>query len=220
MVTVAENTVDIIAPLFLPATRRRAAAGDGLQSRQYLLDSMVNCRRRKIPGDWHELSARMDGELSSCRLKAGCCGHCGGTVSLELVGGRCCVLILAGVTVITTVAQIALWSEASLWPALMGIQLGGPNNYFGERVGRSLDRRRAACFVDDISALIRLWVASTTALALFIAAFAGYIWRYRDDLGMRYIRQPQTIEVTVCRISDCIMRASWLPFPLKPARPL
>ena len=62
------------------------------------------------------------------------------------------------------------WSEAAVAGAL-GIQLGGPNDYFGQRVEKPWigDATRDIA-VDDISRTIRLmWVASTLALALFMA---------------------------------------------------
>lgn len=53
----------------------------------------------------------------------------------------------------------------------LGIRLGGPNDYFGERVEKPwIGDAQRDISVDDISQTIRLmWVASTTALALFIA---------------------------------------------------
>lgn len=63
------------------------------------------------------------------------------------------------------------WPEASVAGAL-GIRLGGPNNYFGQRVEKPWigdDVRDIS--VDDIPRTIRLmWVASTLALALFMLA--------------------------------------------------
>ena len=63
------------------------------------------------------------------------------------------------------------WAEATVAGAL-GIRLGGPNDYFGQRVEKPWigDAQRPIA-VDDISRTIRLmWVSSTLALALFIAA--------------------------------------------------
>ncbi|HHL2823042.1 TPA: adenosylcobinamide-phosphate synthase CbiB [Citrobacter murliniae] len=62
------------------------------------------------------------------------------------------------------------WSEATVAGAL-GIRLGGPNDYFGERVEKPwIGDAQRDISVDDISQTIRLmWVASTLALALFIA---------------------------------------------------
>lgn len=62
------------------------------------------------------------------------------------------------------------WSEATVAGAL-GIRLGGPNDYFGERVEKPwIGDAQREISVDDISQTIRLmWVASTLALALFIA---------------------------------------------------
>ena len=60
--------------------------------------------------------------------------------------------------------------EASVAGAL-GIRLGGPNDYFGERVEKPwIGDAQRDISVDDISHTIRLmWVASMLALALFIA---------------------------------------------------
>ena len=60
--------------------------------------------------------------------------------------------------------------QKPLLPAL-GIRLGGPNDYFGERVEKPwIGDAQRGISVDDISRTIRLmWVASTLALALFIA---------------------------------------------------
>ena len=53
----------------------------------------------------------------------------------------------------------------------LGIRLGGPNDYFGERVEKPwIGDQQRDISVDDISQTIRLmWVASTLALALFMA---------------------------------------------------
>ena len=61
------------------------------------------------------------------------------------------------------------WPEATVAGAL-GIRLGGPNDYFGQRVEKPWigDAVRDIA-VDDIARTIRLmWVASSLALALFI----------------------------------------------------
>lgn len=61
------------------------------------------------------------------------------------------------------------WSEASVAGAL-GIRLGGPNDYFGERVEKPwIGDAVRDISVDDIPRTIRLmWVASTLALVLFM----------------------------------------------------
>ncbi|CBG88869.1 adenosylcobinamide-phosphate synthase CbiB [Citrobacter rodentium] len=61
------------------------------------------------------------------------------------------------------------WAEAPVAGAL-GIRLGGPNDYFGERVEKPwIGDARRDISVNDISRTIRLmWVASTLALALFM----------------------------------------------------
>lgn len=60
------------------------------------------------------------------------------------------------------------WSEAAVAGAL-GVRLGGPNDYFGQRVEKPwIGDETRAITVDDISQTIRLmWVASTLALAVF-----------------------------------------------------
>ena len=70
----------------------------------------------------------------------------------------------------TTSSPNCAWSEASVAGAL-GIRLGGPNDDFGERVEKPwIGDAQRDISVDDISHTIRLmWVASTLALALFIA---------------------------------------------------
>ena len=53
----------------------------------------------------------------------------------------------------------------------LGIRLGGPNDYFGQRVEKPwIGDATRDISVDDISRTIRLmWVSSTLALALFMA---------------------------------------------------
>lgn len=67
------------------------------------------------------------------------------------------------------------WSEASVAGAL-GIRLGGPNDYFGERVEKPwIGDAVRDISVDDIPRTIRLmWVASTLALVLFM--LLRYLW--------------------------------------------
>lgn len=79
--------------------------------------------------------------------------------------GRC---VRAGAIAIST-AVLTARPEATVAGAL-GIRLGGPNDYFGQRVEKPWigDAVRDIA-VDDISRTIRLmWVASSLALALFI----------------------------------------------------
>ena len=60
------------------------------------------------------------------------------------------------------------WPEATVAGAL-GVRLGGPNDYFGQRVEKPwIGDDKRAIHVDDITQTIRLmWTASTLALALF-----------------------------------------------------
>ena len=60
------------------------------------------------------------------------------------------------------------WSEATVAGAL-GVQLGGPNTYFGQLVDKPwIGDNTRDINADDILSTIRLmWVASSAALALF-----------------------------------------------------
>ncbi|UQQ17893.1 cobalamin biosynthesis protein [Salmonella sp. WGH-01] len=167
--TVAENTVDgIIAPLF--SSFRRRAAGDGLQSRQYP-DSMVGYKHEKYRAIGM-VSARMDDVANylPARLSWLLLGIAAGLCRLS--GWR--ALRIGWRDRYNHSSPNCARSEACVAGAL-GIQLGGPNNYFGERVDKPrIGDAQRGISVDDISRTIRLmWVASTPALALFIAARCG-----------------------------------------------
>ncbi len=87
------------------------------------------------------------------------------------------------------------WPEATVAGALGDPRLGGPDDYFGQRVEKPWigDAVRDIA-VDDISRTIRLmWVASSLALALFIGVRYGWSARPEENL-MQYIQQPQAIE--------------------------
>ncbi|STV09725.1 cobalt-precorrin-8x methylmutase [Klebsiella pneumoniae subsp. ozaenae] len=86
------------------------------------------------------------------------------------------------------------WPEATVAGAL-GIRLGGPNDYFGQRVEKPWigDAVRDIA-VDDISRTIRLmWVASSWRWRCLSACATGWSARPEENL-MQYIQQPQAIE--------------------------
>ncbi|MCX2867150.1 adenosylcobinamide-phosphate synthase CbiB [Kluyvera cryocrescens] len=164
--TVAENTVDgIIAPLFflLLGGAPLAMAYKAVNT----LDSMVGYKHEKYRAIGM-VSARLDDAanfiparlswllLSAaawlCRLDAARALRIGWRDRYNHSSPNCA------------------WSEAAVAGAL-GIRLGGPNDYFGQRVEKPWigDARRDIA-IDDISRTIRLmWVASTLALLLFMA---------------------------------------------------
>ncbi|EGT0677735.1 cobalamin biosynthesis protein [Citrobacter braakii] len=164
--TVAENTVDgIIAPLFflLLGGAPLAMAYKAVNT----LDSMVGYKHEKYRAIGM-VSARLDdvanyipARLSWLLLGAAAflCRH-DGTRALQ-IGWR---------DRYNHSSPNCAWSEASVAGAL-GIRLGGPNDYFGERVEKPwIGDAQRDISVDDISHTIRLmWVASMLALALFIA---------------------------------------------------
>ncbi|WP_436856396.1 adenosylcobinamide-phosphate synthase CbiB [Citrobacter tructae] len=163
--TVAENTVDgIIAPLFylLLGGAPLAMAYKAVNT----LDSMVGYKHEKYRAIGM-VSARLDdvanfipARLSWLLLSAAAvlCGN-DGARALR-VGWR---------DRYSHSSPNCAWAEAPVAGAL-GIRLGGPNDYFGERVEKPWigDATRNVT-VDDISRTIRLmWVASTLALVLFL----------------------------------------------------
>lgn len=164
--TVAENTVDgIIAPLFflLLGGAPLAMAYKAVNT----LDSMVGYKHEKYR-DIGMVSARLDDAANFiparlswllisvaawlCRLDAARALRIGWRDRFNHSSPNCA------------------WSEAAVAGAL-GIRLGGPNDYFGQRVEKPWigDARRDIA-IDDIPQTIRLmWVASTLALLLFMA---------------------------------------------------
>lgn len=163
--TVAENTVDgIIAPLFylLLGGAPLAMAYKAVNT----LDSMVGYKHEKYRAIGM-VSARLDdvanfipARLSWLLLSVAAvlCGN-DGARALR-VGWR---------DRYNHSSPNCAWAEAPVAGAL-GIRLGGPNDYFGERVEKPWigDATRNVT-VDDISRTIRLmWVASTLALVLFL----------------------------------------------------
>lgn len=168
--TVAENTVDgIIAPLFFlflggaPLAMAYKAVNT--------LDSMVGYKHEKYRAIGM-VSARMDDVANylPARLSWLLLGIAAGLCRLS--GWR--ALRIGWRDRYNHSSPNCAWSEACVAGAL-GIQLGGPNNYFGERVDKPwIGDAQRDISVGDISRTIRLmWVASTLALALFIAARCG-----------------------------------------------
>lgn len=163
--TVAENTVDgIIAPLFflLIGGAPLAMAYKAVNT----LDSMVGYKHAKYRAIGM-VSARLDdvanylpARLSWLLLSAAAflCRHDGGRALR--VGWR---------DRHNHSSPNCAWPEATVAGAL-GIRLGGPNDYFGERVDKPwIGDAQRDISIDDISRTIRLmWVASTLALALFM----------------------------------------------------
>ncbi|WP_052282083.1 adenosylcobinamide-phosphate synthase CbiB [Kluyvera genomosp. 1] len=164
--TVAENTVDgIIAPLFFlllggaPLAMAYKAVNTldsmvGYKHEKYRAIGMVSARLDDVA---NFIPARLSWLLISaaaflCRLDAAHALRIGWRDRYNHSSPNCA------------------WSEAAVAGAL-GIRLGGPNDYFGQRVDKPWigDARRDIA-IDDISRTIRLmWVASTLALLLFMA---------------------------------------------------
>ena len=165
--TVAENSVDgIIAPLFFlmlggaPLAMAYKAVNTldsmvGYKHEKYRAIGMVSARLDDVA---NFIPARLSWLLLSaaaflCRENASCALRIGWRDRYNHSSPNCA------------------WPEATVAGAL-GVRLGGPNDYFGERVEKPWigDARRDIA-VDDISRTIRLmWVASTLALVLFMAA--------------------------------------------------
>lgn len=168
--TVAENTVDgVIAPMFflLLGGAPLAMAYKAVNT----LDSMVGYKHEKYRAIGM-VSARLDDVAN-------------------FIPARLSWLLLSAAALFSGQQALAAlrigfrdrrnhsspncaWPEGTVAGAL-GVRLGGPNDYFGERVEKPWigDERRAIA-VDDISRTIRLmWLASLLALALF--ALARYL---------------------------------------------
>ena len=164
--TVAENTVDgIIAPLFFlllggaPLAMAYKAVNTldsmvGYKHEKYRAIGMVSAR---LDDAANFIPARLSWLLISaaawlCRLDAARALRIGWRDRYNHSSPNCA------------------WSEAAVAGAL-GIRLGGPNDYFGQRVDKPwIGDARRDIGIDDISRTIRLmWVASTLALLLFMA---------------------------------------------------
>ncbi len=93
-------------------------------------------------------------------------------------------------TVITTVAQIAPVGSVA---GALGIQPGGPNNYFGERVTSPGSATRSAIFpCDDISVndSIDAGRFNPRAGAVYCKARCGYLAWPEDDKEVLYPAAP------------------------------
>ena len=164
--TIAENTVDgIIAPLFFlflggaPLAMAYKAVNT--------LDSMVGYKNEKYRAIGM-VSARLDdvANLIPARLGWLLLGCAAFLCRKDGFGA----LHIGWRDRYNHSSPNCAWSEGAVAGAL-GIRLGGPNDYFGERVEKPwIGDAQRDISVDDISQTIRLmWVASTLALALFIA---------------------------------------------------
>ncbi len=162
--TVAENAVDgVIAPLFflLLGGAPLAMAYKAVNT----LDSMVGYKHEKYRATGM-VSARMDDVANFIPARL--------SWLLLSVAAWLCRLNPARAFRIgwrdrrNHSSPNCAWSEATVAGAL-GIRLGGPNDYFGQRVEKPwIGDETRAITVDDISQTIRLmWVASTLALAVF-----------------------------------------------------
>lgn len=162
--TVAENTVDgVIAPLFFlllggaPLAMAYKAVNTldsmvGYKHEKYRAIGMVSARMDDVA---NFLPARLSWLLLSiaawlCRLNPARAFRIGWRDRRNHSSPNCA------------------WPEATVAGAL-GVRLGGPNDYFGQRVEKPwIGDETRAITVDDISQTIRLmWVASTLALAVF-----------------------------------------------------
>lgn len=169
--TVAENTVDgVIAPLFflLLGGAPLAMAYKAVNT----LDSMVGYKHPKYRAIGM-VSARMDdlanfipARISWLLLSAAAWMCRNNAIDALRIGWR---------DRYNHSSPNCGWSEATVAGAL-GIRLGGPNEYFGQRMDKPwLGEASREIAVGDISATIQLmWVASTLALLLF--ALARVIW--------------------------------------------
>ncbi|WP_434583262.1 adenosylcobinamide-phosphate synthase CbiB [Klebsiella sp. R390] len=169
--TVAENTVDgIIAPLFflllggVPLAMAYKAVNTldsmvGYKHEKYRAIGMVSARLDDIA---NYIPARLSWLLIG--LAAFLCRDDGAHALRIGWRDRYCHS-----------SPNCAWSEASVAGAL-GIRLGGPNDYFGERVEKPwIGDAVRDISVDDIPRTIRLmWVASTLALVLFM--LLRYLW--------------------------------------------
>ena len=168
--TVAENTVDgIIAPLFflLLGGAPLAMAYKAVNT----LDSMVGYRNEKYRAIGC-VSARMDdlANLIPARL-----GWLLLSLAARLLGlrGRD-ALQLGWRDRYQHKSPNSGWSEATVAGAL-GVRLGGPSTYFGERVEKPwLGEERRALEPGDILTTIRLMYLSST-LAFFLFALAAFV---------------------------------------------
>ncbi|VYU75399.1 cobalamin biosynthesis protein [Metakosakonia massiliensis] len=162
--TMAENSVDgVIAPLFFlllggaPLAMAYKAVNTldsmvGYKNEKYRAIGMVSARLDDVA---NFIPARLSWLLLTvaawlCRLDAAAALRIGWRDRYNHSSPNCA------------------WPEATVAGAL-GVRLGGPNDYFGQRVEKPwIGDDKRAIHVDDITQTIRLmWTASTLALALF-----------------------------------------------------
>lgn len=165
--TVAENSVDgIIAPLFflMLGGAPLAMAYKAVNT----LDSMVGYKHEKYRAIGM-VSARLDDAANFIPARLS-------WLLLSVAAFLCRNHGLAALRVgwrdrHNHSSPNCAWPEATVAGAL-GIRLGGPNDYFGERVEKPwIGDAQRDISTDDISRTIRLmWVASTLALVLFMVA--------------------------------------------------
>lgn len=165
--TVAENTVDgVIAPLFFlllggaPLAMAYKAVNTldsmvGYKNEKYRAIGMVSARMDDVA---NYLPARLSWLLFS--VAAWLCRH--DSLNAFRTGWR---------DRYNHSSPNCAWPEATVAGAL-GVRLGGPNDYFGQRVEKPwIGDERREIHIDDISRTVRLmWVASTLALVLFALA--------------------------------------------------
>ncbi|WP_434639017.1 adenosylcobinamide-phosphate synthase CbiB [Klebsiella sp. I138] len=169
--TVAENTVDgIIAPLFflLLGGAPLAMAYKAINT----LDSMVGYKHEKYRAIGM-VSARLDDVANFIPARLSWLLFSLAAFLCRYDGAR--ALRIGWRDRYQHSSPNCAWSEASVAGAL-GIRLGGPNDYFGERVEKPwIGDTVRDISVDDIPRTLRLmWVASTLALVLFMAV--RYLW--------------------------------------------
>lgn len=163
--TVAENTVDgIIAPLFflMLGGAPLAMAYKAVNT----LDSMVGYKHEKY---WAigMVSARLDDLANFFPARLSWLLLSAAAFFCRNDGAR--ALRIGWRDRYNHSSPNCAWAEAPVAGAL-GIRLGGPNDYFGERVEKPwIGDAQREITVNDIPQTIRLmWVASTLALALFM----------------------------------------------------
>ncbi|HBU8848935.1 adenosylcobinamide-phosphate synthase CbiB [Citrobacter sedlakii] len=163
--TVAENTVDgIIAPLFflMLGGAPLAMAYKAVNT----LDSMVGYKHEKYRAIGM-VSARLDDLANFLPARLSWLLLSAAAFLCRNDGAR--ALRIGWRDRYNHSSPNCAWAEAPVAGAL-GIRLGGPNDYFGERVEKPwIGDAQREITVNDIPQTIRLmWVASTLALALFM----------------------------------------------------
>ncbi|TCC01166.1 cobalamin biosynthesis protein [Kosakonia quasisacchari] len=169
--TVAENTVDgVIAPLFflLLGGAPLAMAYKAVNT----LDSMVGYKHEKYRAIGM-VSARLDDVANFIPARL--------SWFLLSIAAWCCRQDARAALRVgfrdrnNHSSPNCAWPEGTVAGAL-GVRLGGPNDYFGERVEKPwIGDDTRAIDVDDIGRTIQMmWLASTLALVLF--ALVRFVW--------------------------------------------